>query len=582
MKRRALAALALALAPAAGCVTARAGPAHGRRVPLGPVQLARIAVWRNDARAAYSIVHDDMCDDSVEGIYGLALPALRRRQLHVGVAAIAQTCEVAHRWREVEEASAQGHEIVSHSYSHARLTAENAAVEIASVKPTFERHARRPVEFFVFPYDEFTPGTLAAVEKAGYRGARGGNRDQTDALEHPPINTAEPGHDFTVMFDVWPRPYSRYPLYDGVALLNVQVWDAIEHRGWAMRELHGVVRDEDPPDPNAFGPVSLSTYEAHLDFLVQARRANLVWTDTPSAVLRYRHARTACRAAVDGERIVFDASAPECVRYSTPLSVIVTTRADLPGLRATQRGKVVPVLGLGPGEFSVTADPTAGDVRLSGSETPSPAVDTAAVVPGRPRPASSICELATEPALGKVDNFERPGPQPEVVANDLPNWSPYPKSASMVRVMEGDNALGRFTGRALGAWSGATFLFAGRENVGCFDATPYTGVRFRMRGRVEAPDEMAGLVIVSVISAETRPRIYGGELLGTGSHFHATLTVTPEWKTFELPFGTLDPPSWGDTASLTALAVKKLQALDWGVANTVTQFEIDLDDVELY
>jgi peptidoglycan/xylan/chitin deacetylase (PgdA/CDA1 family) len=576
----------------AGCVSAgRLGPERAgthrsslcRAVPLGPVRLTRIAVWRDDARAAYSIVHDDLCDDGVEGIYRLALPALRRRGLRVGLAAIVRACEEKGRWREVAEASAQGHEIASHSYSHARVTPENAAVEVFGVKEVLERHARHPVDFYVFPYDDFSAATVSQVESAGYRGARAGNRNATNGLDQPPVNSAEPRGDLAVIFDVWPRAYSKYSLYQGVDLLNVHVWDAIERGGWAMRELHGVMRDDDAPEKNGFGPIPLSIYEKHLDFLAEARQANLVWTDTPSAIIRYRHARSACRAAIEDARIVFDASAPDCVSFATPISVVVGTRADLPGLTATQQGAAVPVLLLGPGQFSVTADPTRGAVDLAGCETPGPAVDVTAVLSARPKPAGSVCDVepVTVADAGKLEDFERTGPQFD--AADLPNWSSYPGGAVVTRVAEGATVFGRFAGRELAVWSGMTFLLAGRDLGGiCYDARARQGLRFRVRGRVESPDDLSGKVFVSLVTAATRPQAFGGDLQGEGGHFHALVTVTPEWHTVEIPWSAFERPTWGATVDLEAPALAQLQAIDWGITGAATAFELDLDDVELY
>jgi peptidoglycan/xylan/chitin deacetylase (PgdA/CDA1 family) len=574
----------------AGCATS-GGPLGRERptgsacsaVPLGPVRLERIAVWRDDARAAYSIVHDDMCSEGTEGIDDLALPALRRRGLRVGVAPIAGMCEQRRRWPEVLRARTQGHEIVSHSYTHARVTPENAADEVGKAKQILERRGRGPVDFYVFPYDEFSPETVSLVEAAGHLGARAGNRGATNGLDRPPINPADATGDFAVLFDVWPRPYSKYSLYKGIDLLNVQVWDAIERGGWAMRELHGVMRDHDAPEKNGFGPIPLSVYEKHLDFLEDARRANVVWTDTPSAIIRYRHARRSCRAAIQDAYVVFDPSAPECIRFATPISVVVASRADLPGLKATQRGAAVPVLRLGPGRFSVTADPTRGPVALAGCGEAGRTVDTTVSLTPRPQPARSVCEVETVRGADArmLDDFERRSP--EFDAGDLPGWTFYPGAAALTRQAEGAAVLGRFAGRALGTWSGATFVFSGPDGAGaCYDARAHTGLRFRLRGRVESPDELSGKAVVSLVTAETRAQVFGGDLKGEGGHFHALVNVTPDWQTVEIPWSALRKPTWGDTVGLEAPALGKLQAVDWGVTASATAFELDLDDIELY
>jgi hypothetical protein len=439
------------------------------------------------------------------------------------------------------------------------------------------------VTFYAFPYDQFTPATLALIEPAGYLGVRAGDRDDNDGRGNPPVNGAAATGDFAVEFDVWPRTYSKYTLYGGVDLLDVHVWNAIEKGAWATRELHSVMRDDDAPESHGFGVVSLSTYERHLDFLAAAQRAGKLWVDTPTAVLKYRHAREACGASAADGRIRFDVQKPECVRYATPISVVVRTRADLPGLRARQGDAAVSVRLLAPGLFSVTADPTRGDVTLTGCVQPAPAV-SAETLPARPAPAASVCDLAKVTGGGgwwPVDDFERD--EFEFHPDELPHWSWYPPAARLQRVpLEGKAAL-RFSGAGLGAWSGAMYFFAGRDGGGiCYDARAHSGIRFRMRGSVKSGDEFADKVFLSLVSAETRARVYGGDLDGEGGHFHRVLPLTREWQKLEIPWGSLARPTWGGTTALTAPALHKLQGFDWSVTGAASQFEVELDDVELY
>jgi hypothetical protein len=312
--------------------------------------------------------------------------------------------------------------------------------------------------------------------------------------------------------------------------------------------------------------------------------------DTPSAVLRYRHARKACRVEAPGARLRFDASDPECARFATPLSVIVTTRPDLPGLRATQKGKAVPVRRLGVGRWSVTADPTRGDVALAGSAKAEP-LAAAVPLPPRPAPVSSVCEIeATEGPGGalSLDDFQQPVDtafqQATADAYNPSRWSWYPPKASVERVSDGDETRLRYAGGGFGAWSGLTYLFTSRDVIGfCFDASRHQGIRFRIRGHVDgAVEEFAGRVFVSLVTAETRPRTFGGDLDGQGGHFHHVVPLSPEWQTIEIPWSAFRRPTWGDTVALEAPALAKLQAIDWGVADSATGFTIDLDDLALY
>jgi hypothetical protein len=89
-------------------------------------------------------------------------------------------------------------------------------------------------------------------------------------------------------------------------------------------------------------------------------------------------------------------------------------------------------------------------------------------------------------------------------------------------------------------------------------------------------------VIVSLVTAETQSRAYGGDLQGEGGHFHVVLPVTPEWQTVELPWSRFAAPNWGATVGLRSPALTKLQGFDWLVTDQAKRFEVDLDDIELY
>jgi hypothetical protein len=103
----------------------------------------------------------------------------------------------------------------------------------------------------------------------------------------------------TLEFDAWPRAYSKYTSFPEKDLLNLHVYNAIDKKGFAVREFHSVTTKDVPPlSGEGFGPVPLRTYEQHLDFLYYAWKANKVWTSTASTIIRYRQARMACTATV--------------------------------------------------------------------------------------------------------------------------------------------------------------------------------------------------------------------------------------------------------------------------------------------
>ena len=503
-------------------------------------------------------------------------------------------CESASLWDVVRDAEAKGNEIANHSYTHPTITVENAAVEVAQAREDMQAEVTNPVEFYIFPFDFWTDGTLAAVEAAGHIGARAGNRDDNDGFDNPPLNDATPGNDLEVEFDVWPRTYSKYASYFPEDILSIHAWHAMNTGKWAVREFHSVSESDDPPQDGSegFGPVPISVYEDHLDFLAMARDHNMLWTANPSTVIRYRHARTACGASVNGSTIEFDTSNQECVDFHTPISVIIETENDVEGVSATQAGEPVRVRKIGTREFAVTADPTLGNVEIDGCAEPSLGVGVGPMPDPAPTPAESVCDIQTVTGSGSpglMDDLERDPPSskssrtpPKAMAATVAGLGTRKMSNVGISDDAGNNVL-RYAASNLGAWTGVTLAFLGGNGAGaCYDASAYTGLRFRIRGNVTSSDELNGKVIVSLVTAETQTTALGGDLDGMGGHFNLQVDITDAWQTVEIPWGNFNTPTWGDSLNLTSLALAKLQAIDWGVSNQASTFEIFLDDIELY
>jgi hypothetical protein len=558
----------------------------------GGFTFEKIATWADDAKGAYSFVHDDYCGPQLHGIQDHALPLLAQHGVRAGIGAIAGQCEANAAWDLLARAEATGNEIVSHSHNHVNITTGNVAEEVVGAKAALDQHSARPISYYVFPYDYFTPQTIAAVAAAGHIGARAGIRDDNNGFDNPPINSAMPVMDMETEFDVWPRSYSKYALFFPEEVLKVHVFNAIERGGWAMREFHSVMPDGADPSQHGFGPIEVTPYTRHLAFLQDAWDKGVLWTAPPSEVIRYRHARTSCRASVSGDMITFDASHPDCVKYATPISVIVTTATDVPRIDGTQAGQTVLSRKLGPSRFSVTADPTKGPVSLTGCSNSGFQIDPTIDIGVKPTPAASVCLIETVAGMGgagRMDNLERDPallqvlPNPSQTDGRNGSWSWYPQAAQVNIVTDGGNKVLRYNGTGLNAWTGVTLAFLGGNGAGtCYDASRYTGIRFRIKGTVASSDELNGKVIVSIVTSETQSRDFGGDLNGTGGHFNKVVPITSGWTTVSIPFTELNRPTWGATTMLTALAKGKLQAIDWGVTNMASSFDIQLDDIELY
>ncbi len=568
--------------------------------PAGAITFEKIGEWRDDATAAYTIIHDDACGPELRGIDQIAVPALDMRNLKANLGPFVQVCEEGGLWDMVRDMQAKGHEIINHSYSHPNIRATNAGKEVMMAKMIFDMQLMKPVTFFIFPFDDFSAETVALVQMAGHLGSRAGLRDDNDGFDNPPINPAMPENDMTLEFDAWPRAYSKYTSFPEKDLLNLHVHNAIDKKGFAVREFHSVTTKDPPPlSGEGFGPVPLKTYEQHLDFLYYAWKANKVWTSTASTIIRYRQARMACTATVSDTAITFNTSNPKCAQYATPISVIVTTANDVPGLKAIQGGKPVAVRKLAAKRFSVTADPTAGNVEIGGCGNAPPTVDGAMTLPPKPMPVASVCELEQVKGMGtpgSMDNLERSMTNLQILPNPSQgdgrngSWSWYPQTVSVSILQETPtNKVLKYTGGDLKAWTGATLAFLGGNGSGtCYDATAYKGLRFKIKGTVNATGDpvLNGKVVVSLITAETQIQKYGGDLKDPtgmgGGHFNFIVPVTGEWSTVSVEWTMLNKPTWGATMNLAAPALTKLQAIDWGVSDKATNFEIFLDDIELF
>jgi hypothetical protein len=228
--------------------------------------------------------------------------------------------------------------------------------------------------FFAFPYDVCDPAAVNHLKARGYLGARCGGRG---------INVADFADGFNLRFDVWVRagslhdraPPCRGPDAEGSAAaqasaacrtyaLTRQVDDAIERKGWAIRELHGF-----DDDPGGWGAIALDDYLAHLQYVAAKANAGELWVDGPTPILKYRYARVHCPApTVRRNRLEFAvAASADCARYATVLSYRVSTAdgSDPPSLGVVQAGRTLPARKVGRGRFVVDADPTKGDAILS-------------------------------------------------------------------------------------------------------------------------------------------------------------------------------------------------------------------------
>ena len=319
------------------------------------VSVTGVATWRGNATAAYSIIHDDTCDYSTSGL-STSWQELTNRGLRAGFGAIAGTCqkregEMGPFLKQLVNA---GHEIINHSQNHLNMLTNSTAdqhTEFVQSKTNLEALCGTKVEYFVFPEDAYNDSHLTYLQNNGYLGARAGVRGTDNAnMANPPglgpfkanfdcFNENRGGSDANC---------SKYPSNTMQAYLA----DIIAQMGSGIRELHGV-------GDSSWGNITLAQYTAHLDYVVQKINAGQVWMDTPTTVMKYRVSRAVCGtpSANNGVITFSNATGPDCKKYSTPLSVLVTAPS---AISANQDGKNIEVKSLGSNQYAVDVNPAGG------------------------------------------------------------------------------------------------------------------------------------------------------------------------------------------------------------------------------
>ncbi|MCK9524078.1 MAG: hypothetical protein M0R76_13710 [Proteobacteria bacterium] len=590
------------------------------KTDAGGLSVEGMAVWRDDAEAAYSMIFDDMCGYAVRQLPIVGRGELNRHNIMGSPGIIVSECikgEGGSTWNDVLSMIHDGHEMSNHSMNHEKV--EGAAIEVEAVQSkqytdqifAMADEWQKELFFFVYPYDYFPADGIAGVQRAGHIGSRAGNRDPFNGSDNPPINGNEATGDMTITFDVWPRTYSKYARYYEEDVLWNHVYNAIDLKGWAVREFHSVVNDNDYNDKNqfhGFGPIKASDFNTHLNELVDAWKKNKVWTSTPGRILKYRQSRTKCTASASGNTLTYNCSGLDN-KLAGEASIIVKTGSDVPGLEAMQQGAPVSVRKLGASRFAVTGHVLNGPIEISGCNTASVGVDAGAVRV-KPTPAASVCDIQTVVGTGsdgQMDDLER---DPEVEFQSLPNpqqrdgrdgsWSSYPGSATLEHIQDGSNGgVVHFKhDTSAQVYGGVSLAFLGGNGAGsCYDASAYQGIQFDIKGTVV--DNTSWLAtknvyFLSLVSAKTQTSSYGGDVDCAVGHYSFELTIpsSTSYTTVKVPWSSFVASSYVDEncsipgfthPSPSLDTVKKtLQAIDWGCTNEASTCDIYLDNIRLY
>jgi hypothetical protein len=328
-----------------------------------------LATYKNDAEGAYTLIHDDFGGDWAQGIEQYADTMAYKRGIPFCFALITGQCD-GNDWKNANQMISHGHQVVNHSMYHkcgknfewckAGIWDEHDFnIEIDSSTNLIKTKTKQHPAFFMFPFDMYTDTMISYLRDKGYAGARAGNNN---ALQSPDI--ADPLH-------LNYRPFSpENSLND----LNSFVFQAMEKKSWAIREVHGV-------NDGSWGKISLEDYEGHMNYLQRLSRSDSIWVATLSDVMMYQMLRkkyslTSTMAEGTGKisKINFiarDFQKPDSLIYTTAMATsklrsltIVLVQGKSKLTQVTQKGKKIPFRKSGE-KILIEADPAAGPLSLT-------------------------------------------------------------------------------------------------------------------------------------------------------------------------------------------------------------------------
>jgi len=318
------------------------------RVPAPPPspQLAqvrptieRLEPWKGGARAAYTLLHEDLVDASI-GTLRVAVPALRTRGIRAGLATCVSLCAESN-WTPLRTLAMEGFEIANHGWWHQAPTLENAAQEIDEARKEIQRRVGGTVSFYACPDPAPEPEVAQYALDHGHVGCRDG-RKPGDVVLPGQVDPARIPHD----------SFGQGSAFgDKSTQLGTFLDSVMDQGAWGIRSLRGVA-------DSSWDPVPENLYVAHLDRLEKLIRAKELWVAPPTEVLRHAMAfRDAGTPVIEGSLLHFPESNPE-QRVRAFLSVVVRCEGQAPQrLVAEQNGAPVLARELEPGLWRLQVNP---------------------------------------------------------------------------------------------------------------------------------------------------------------------------------------------------------------------------------
>jgi peptidoglycan/xylan/chitin deacetylase (PgdA/CDA1 family) len=339
-----------------------------------------IATWKNDAKGAYSFIHDDYGDNAVLGINNYADTIARNRGIKFTIGAITASCEGNPKmWTDAIDMINYGHEIINHTHNHycavrrdawcttglwAEPSTEDFATEMTHSTQLITSKTGTTPRFFIYPYDLFNDAANAHLKSLNYIGSRTGTYDGDNTSNFAP----DAQGFFKTAFYV-----KTLDNNGDIQAIDLNKWadHASTNNVWVNREMHNV-------GPTGWGRITVANYRDHLNHLQTEVAANNLWVGTISEVLTYQiqklnyNPSTAYNSTTKTITISWNTPSFDVASYLAPLTkkspvtmLVNLDGIDQAGLIVTQGSKAISGVSISNGIMKFDAYPSEGTIKIA-------------------------------------------------------------------------------------------------------------------------------------------------------------------------------------------------------------------------
>lgn len=288
---------------------------------FGQNPTGEITTWKNNAKGAYTIIHDDYGDTGVDGIWQYADTICANRGIKFTFGAIANSCETNRNINGYSSPYAyaknvmmdqHNHEIMSHSHTHdcavgnagwspcdanvgdawgEDVNGANFQQQVVEAHNSITTNTGFEPKYYIFPFDRFTDAANDTLKKMGYLGSRtgwdspraGDSNFHRNGYENSDEDDYFPDSEgfFRTAVQVFDDNDRNLSIAGQTQVLNNEVDNAINNSLWSNRELHNV-------GTTGWGSVTIDAYRAHINYVQQKVASGDLWVGTVSEFLTYQ------------------------------------------------------------------------------------------------------------------------------------------------------------------------------------------------------------------------------------------------------------------------------------------------------